>query len=150
MSAQLLHWRLGLCDKVETEEDEGENMTLKHPFRDDKHLPPFPVQHPSAAFLLLLSFIQPSSLWFPLFNGWVVIFPWDSRGGELSRACCFIMSNKGTCSDHLDLGAVMKPSDRNQALATRQCILDFLFKMIYILSLFHCCPRISFLFILPV
>lgn len=132
MSAGLLDRRLHLCDKVETEEDEGENMTLQQPFRNDKHLPSFPVQHPIVALLLLPSFIQPSSLLFPLFNGWVVMFPWDSWGGELSRARCFIMPNKGTCSDHLDLGAVMKPSDRNQALAPRQCILDCLFKMMYI------------------
>lgn len=30
----------------------------------------------------------------PFFYGWVVIFPWDSGGGELSRACCFIIPNK--------------------------------------------------------
>lgn len=28
------------------------------------------------------------------FYGWVVIFPWDSGGGELSRECCFIVPNK--------------------------------------------------------
>lgn len=53
MSARLLNWRLHLCDKVETEEDEGENMTLKHPFTNDKYLPSLPNQHPIAALLLL-------------------------------------------------------------------------------------------------
>lgn len=133
-ASELLGRRLHLCDRVETEEDEGENMTLKHPFTNDKHLPPFPIQHPIIA-LLLLRFIQPSSLSFPLFNGWVVIFPWDSGGGELSRTRCFIMPNKGTCSDHLVLGAVMK--HRNQALATRQHILTFFFFLFTHLPIFH-------------
>lgn len=137
MSAQLRGWRLQLCDKVETEEHEGENMTLKHPFTNDKHLPSFPVQHPITT-LLLLQFIQPSSLAFPLFNGWVVIFPWDSWGGELSRRCCFITPNKGTCSDHLTLGAVMKPSHRNQALATRQRVLSSFKMNIWYFSLWLC------------
>lgn len=136
-ASELLGRRLHLCDRVETEEDEGENMTLKHPFTNDKHLPPFPIQHPIIA-LLLLRFIQPSSLSFPLFNGWVVIFPWDSGGGELSRTRCFIMPNKGTCSDHLVLGAVMK--HRNQALATQQHIVVSLFKNFFFfpyLPIFH-------------
>lgn len=63
---------------------------------DDKHLSPSST-HPS---LLSFSSLPPS---FPhsahpslslFLYGWVVIFPWDSGGGELSRAYCFIISNK--------------------------------------------------------
>lgn len=43
--------------------------------------PPF-FPHP---LLITLSFF---------FYGWVVIFPWDSSGGELSRMHCFIIPNK--------------------------------------------------------
>lgn len=145
MSARLLNWRLHLCDKVETEEDEGENMTLKRPFTNDKHLFSFLVQYPVAALLLLPSFIQPSFLSFPLLNGWVVIFPWDSWGGELSRTRCFIMPNKGTCSDHHDFGAVMKPSERSQALSRRQYIIYLTW-----FPIFLCCSEISSLFSLPI
>lgn len=137
MSAQLLGCRLQLCDKVETEEHEGENMTLKHPFTNDKHLPSFPIQHP-ITILLLLQFIQPSSLAFPLFNGWVVIFPWDSWGGELSRRCCFITPNKGTCSDHLTLGAAMKPHTETRLLLRGNTFFSSFKMNIWCFPIFHC------------
>lgn len=60
------------------------------PFPVDKHLS-FSLHLPinSSSFFS-------SSTHHPLsqcFYGWVVIFPWDSGGGELSRACCFIPNN---------------------------------------------------------
>lgn len=73
------------------------SSSFLHPL-DDKHLspslfsaipshlsspsPPPPFPHP---LLITLSFF---------FYGWVLIFPWDSRGGELSRMHCFIIPNK--------------------------------------------------------
>lgn len=56
------------------------------------YFPPTTTLLPSS-FSFFSSSTHHPSLFFPLY-GWVVIFPWDSGGGELSRACYFIFPNK--------------------------------------------------------
>lgn len=57
------------------------SSTIPSPLSSPSSPPPFP--HPPIIPLC------PS-----FFYGWVVIFPWDSGGGELSRTRCFIIPNK--------------------------------------------------------
>lgn len=57
-----------------------------------------PFHHPITPFLPSFSSLFSSSTHYPslslFFYGWVVLFPWDSGGGELSRTRCFIITNK--------------------------------------------------------
>lgn len=72
------------------------NHLSSHSFLNDKHLspllPPTTSFFPSSSSFSSSSTHHPSLCFF--LCGWVEIFPWDSGGGELSRACYFIFPNK--------------------------------------------------------
>lgn len=108
------------------------------PFPNDKHLslsssalpPPPPPSFPLPSLSLFL-------------YGWVVIFPWDSEGGELSRACCFIIPNKEENMfrpPHPEFR--WKPSDRNSFFC-RHALLVHTFPLFYIMLFYTCSLSLS-------